>query len=59
MGGGGHVGTTFLGHGNATIAYIAESDLDNTGTGWAFTLVTTNNADPTTRFVVHVICVTG
>ena len=56
LGGGGHIGNTYLGHGDATIAYIAESDLDAAGTGWNFTVVTTSNADASTRFVLHVIC---
>ena len=57
--GGGHVGSNYNGWGNAGFAYISESDLDNAGTGWAITAVTTANADPSTRFVAHVICVTG
>ncbi|HUR51619.1 MAG TPA: collagen-like protein, partial [Mycobacteriales bacterium] len=37
LAGGAHVGSTYLGWGDASIAYIAESDLDNAGTGWATT----------------------
>jgi hypothetical protein len=55
--GGAHVGTTFPGYGTAAAAYIAESDLDVAGTGWASTAVTTANADPSTHFVAHVICI--
>jgi hypothetical protein len=55
--GGAHVGSSFLGHANASIAYVAESDLDVAGTGWASTAVTTANADPSTHFVAHVICI--
>jgi hypothetical protein len=57
--GGAHVGTNFNGWANAEFAYIPESDLDLAGTGWASTVVTTANADPSTRFVAHVICVSA
>jgi hypothetical protein len=57
--GGAHVGTTFTGWGNATIAYISESDLDDTGTGWASTAVTTSNLASPMHFVAHVVCVSG
>jgi hypothetical protein len=57
--GGAHVGNSFPGWGNATVAYVAESDLDNAGTGWGSTVVTTASANPSTHFVAHVICVTG
>jgi len=56
LAGGAHVGSSFPGWGNATVAYVAESDLDNAGTGWASTVVTTASANPTTHFVAHVIC---
>lgn len=57
--GGAHVGTNFPGYGNADSAYVAESDLDNTGTGWGSTVVTTANANPTSYFFAHVICASG
>jgi len=57
LAGGAHVGTNFPGWGNADVAYVAESDLDNAGTGWAATVVTTSSADVSTRFIAHVICV--
>jgi hypothetical protein len=55
--GGGHIGTSFSGWGDAKIAYIAESDIDLAGTGWQITAVTTQSADPSTSFVAHVICI--
>jgi hypothetical protein len=57
--GGAHVGSTFPGWGDAAFAYVAESDLDLAGTGWQVTVVTTNSADTSTRFVAHVICVSA
>jgi hypothetical protein len=56
--GGGHVGSSFNGWGNAAFAYIAESDIDSSGQGWATTVVTTSSAD-TTHFEAHVICVSA
>jgi hypothetical protein len=55
--GGAHVGSSFPGWGDANSAYIAESDLDVAGTGWASTVVVVSGAS-TTHFVAHVICVT-
>jgi hypothetical protein len=55
--GGAHVGSTFPGWGDAAFAYVAESDIDNAGTGWGSTLVTTNSANSSTHFVAHVICI--
>jgi hypothetical protein len=57
--GGAHVGSAFPGWADAKSAYIAESDLDNAGTGWASTVVTTSLADVSNHFVAHVICVTA
>jgi hypothetical protein len=55
--GGAHVGSGFAGWGDASIAYVSESDVDNAGTGWGSTVVTTSSANPSTHFVAHVICV--
>jgi hypothetical protein len=59
VGGGAHVGNAYGGVGNATTAYIAESDLDNTDTGWAVTAITTNGAGTSTQFTAHVVCVSS
>ncbi len=57
--GGAHVGNAYGGLGNATIAYIAESDLDDEGTGWAATAITTSGAGTSTHFTAHVVCVSS
>jgi hypothetical protein len=59
MGGGAHIGSSFPGWGDAATAYVAESDLNVAGNGWASTLVTTNTAPSSTHFVAHVICVSA
>jgi hypothetical protein len=58
MAGGAHVGSSFPGWGDATSAYVAESDLDLASTGWASTAVVVSGGS-TTHFVAHVICVSA
>jgi hypothetical protein len=59
LSGGAHVGNSYAGWGNATLAYISESDLDDGGTGWASTAVATSALTSPMHFVAHVVCVSG
>ena len=56
IGGGAHVGNTFPGAGDARFAYVSESDIDETGTGWASTLVVVS-PQFTTEFTATAICI--
>ena len=56
IGGGAHYGNTFGGRGDARYVYVAESDIDDSGTGWASTLVTAGSQGPPT-FTATAICV--
>ena len=58
IGGGAHYGNSFPGLGNAQWAYVAESSIDEAGTGWAATLVVTPNQG-NTFFEVDAICIDG
>ena len=58
IGGGAHYGNTFGGRSDARYAYVAESDIDDSGTGWASTLVTAGSQGPPTA-TATAICVNG
>jgi hypothetical protein len=56
VGGGAHYGNAFPGLGNAQWAYVSESSIDESRTGWASTLVVTPNQG-NTYFEANAICV--
>jgi hypothetical protein len=56
IGGGAHYGNTFPGNADARFAYVSESDIDETGTGWASTLVVVS-PQPITEFTATAICI--
>jgi hypothetical protein len=56
VGGGAHYGNAFPGLGNAQWAYVSESSIDESRTGWASTLVVTANQGAT-YFEANAICV--
>ena len=56
VGGGAHYGNAFPGLGNAQWAYVSESSIDETRTGWASTLVVTSSQG-NTYFEANAICV--
>ncbi|HUR50547.1 MAG TPA: hypothetical protein VMZ11_00315, partial [Mycobacteriales bacterium] len=58
VGGGAFVGSVYAGHGNADAAYVAESGIDGTGSGWVTTLVVVAPTDPTT-FTATIVCVSA
>jgi hypothetical protein len=57
IGGGAHVGNTFPGAGDARYAYVSESDIDESGTGWASTVVV--SGQPITEFTATAICISS
>ena len=56
VGGGAHYGNAFPGLGNAQWAYVSESSIDESRTGWASTLVVTSTQG-NTYFEANAICV--
>jgi len=58
VGGGAHSGNAFPGLGNAQWAYVSESSIDESRTGWASTLVVTP-AQGNTYFEANAICING
>jgi hypothetical protein len=58
VGGGAHYGNAFPGLGNAQWAYVSESSIDESRTGWASTLVVTSNQG-NTYFEANAICING
>lgn len=56
VGGGAHYGNAFPGDGNAQWAYVSESSIDESRTGWAATLVVTPSQGPS-YFEVNAICI--
>ncbi len=58
IGGGAHYGNAFPGLGNAQWAYVSESSIDESRTGWASTLVVTSNQG-NSYFEANAICIDG
>ncbi|MFL6114565.1 MAG: hypothetical protein ACJ786_24910 [Catenulispora sp.] len=58
VGGGAHYGNAFPGLGNAQWAYVPESSIDESRTGWAATLVVTASQG-NSYFEVNAICING
>ena len=55
VGGGAHYGSNGMPGGNATFAYVAESDIDLSHRGWASTLVVTGSQS-SSSFTADVTC---
>jgi hypothetical protein len=58
VGGGAHYGNAFPGDGNAQWAYVSESSIDESRTGWASTLVVTATQG-NSYFEANAICING
>ena len=58
VGGGAHYGNAFPGLGNAQWAYVSESSIDESRTGWDSTLVVTSTQG-NTYFEANAICING
>ena len=58
VGGGAHYGNAFPGLGNAQWAYVSESSIDESRTGWASTLVVTSTQG-NSYFEANAICIDG